>query len=305
MSSSGSPPNGKLNPPSTGSRLSFGHIRANRILEALGIAARLARRAGLGSAFSLLRDAVDSPFVRLGSPPLRASFGDFALRGFLRHRSYLVDAARPGRTFRDLFVGALRPGTTVVDGGAHVGLYTVLASRSVGPTGRVLAFEPDPYNFAALEHNTRSVGTGNVELHSKAIAEAPQWASFHLSSGTIGSSLRRRGDTAAVQDVEVTSIDAELSGLEVQALVIKLNIESAEPRALDGMRETLARIANVTMFVEVDPSGLREIGVEPEELVAQIERLGFQVFVIRLHDQSLVRADGSTPLVKGHIYCAR
>ena len=251
--------------------------------------------------FAFVRDGVDAPFVHAGRPLLAASIDGVRLGGHLRHRSFLAEAARPGTTYRELFVRNLRPGVTVVDGGAHVGLYTVLASRGVG-AGRVLAFEPDPYNFAALAANVRRLGRGNVALHRKALGDACGVAEFHLSRATIGSSLVRRGDAAQVARVEVTTIDDELRDENPPALLVKLNVESAEPLVLDGMRETLDRIADVTMFVEIDPAGLRNAGFEPAELVARLESLGFRVSSIHLPDQSLRPVD---PGRKGHVYCER
>src|SRR5882672_7947426 len=48
------------------------------------------------------------------------------------------------------FMRTLRPGDTVFDVGANIGFFTALAARRVGASGRVLAFEPHPLNFAAL-----------------------------------------------------------------------------------------------------------------------------------------------------------
>lgn len=49
----------------------------------------------------------------------------------------------------------LRPGMTVIDGGAHVGCFARLASELVGPTGRVVAIEPCPQNVKLLQSNLR------------------------------------------------------------------------------------------------------------------------------------------------------
>jgi hypothetical protein len=57
----------------------------------------------------------------------------------------------------------LRPGEVVIDVGAHVGKYSVLLSRRVGPTGRVLAVEANPETFAALEQNLRLNRRSNVQ----------------------------------------------------------------------------------------------------------------------------------------------
>src|ERR1035441_6724268 len=66
----------------------------------------------------------------------------------------------------------IRPGMTVFDIGAHVGHYTLLAARIVGPTGRVYAFEPEPENFALLKRNVELNGYKNVTCVPKEIGRA-------------------------------------------------------------------------------------------------------------------------------------
>jgi FkbM family methyltransferase len=270
------------------------------MLRAAATLARAARAVGLGTAFAATRDAADAAFLRAGFPPFSASIDGVRVRGYLRHRSFLDEAAQPGTTYRELFVRTLRPGMTVVDGGAHLGLYTVLGARGVGPAGRVLAFEPDPYNLRALEANTG--GLANVVLSSKALAEGPGEATFHRSSGTIGSSLLARDSDIGADTAELTSIDDELAGVELRSLVIKLNVEGAEPRVLEGARETLARCADTTLFVEISPDLL---GEQAAELVPQLMELDFDVFRINLTDQSLRRILPGEPPEKGHLLARR
>ncbi len=56
----------------------------------------------------------------------------------------------------------LRRGDVVVDVGANIGYYTILASRLVGEGGKVYAFEPEPDNFAMLQKNLKANGCTNV-----------------------------------------------------------------------------------------------------------------------------------------------
>jgi hypothetical protein len=118
---------------------------------------------------------------------------------------------------------------------------------------------------------------------------------------TIGSSFARRDAADLETTVEVTSLDEELGGADLQALLVTLNIEGAELLALEGMRETLGRCPEVTMFVEVNPLVL----VRPRELVERLGDLSFDLWCIDRVTQGLVPLDPSGPLEKGHLFASR
>jgi FkbM family methyltransferase len=277
-----------------------------RVLQRLGTAARLGRAVHLGPPLRVARDCLDYLFVRTGRPPLAATIGGAQFNGYLRHRSFLAGDARRGNSYRDLFLRMVEPGLTVVDGGAHIGVYSVLASEAVRPHGRVLAFEPDPYNFRALLHNVQAHAAGNVSISARALGAASGRAAFHLSRSTIGSSFFRRGDTARVETVEVTCLDDELHALLPGApLLVKLNVEGAEPLVLDGMRPVLERAGRMTLFVEVHGPLLREAGTDPVSLVERLEGLGFDLAWIDVHDDSLTPVGLAEAPERGQLLCTR
>ena len=254
------------------------------VLSTLGTGARWARSVGLGRLMRAGRDGADVAFLRLGRPPLRTDVDGLPLRGYLRHRSFLAHLASATYEpeYRRLFLREVRPGATVVDAGAHIGTYTLLACRAVGSTGRVLAIEADPYNLRALEPNIRRAGCANVTIVGKAVADAPGRARFQQSLGTISSSFEMRAGRGPFRqlDIEVTSIDAELKDVDVDALVVKLDVEGAEPRALIGARETIARASSVALFLEVNPSALAASGSDEATLLAQVDALGLEATTI-------------------------
>src|SRR5438309_4114648 len=57
------------------------------------------------------------------------------------------------RQEQEFLLEFLGPGMTFIDIGAHHGLYSLLASKKVGPSGRVVAFEPSPREFRRLRWN--------------------------------------------------------------------------------------------------------------------------------------------------------
>lgn len=269
----------------------------------LGGAARAARALGAGAVLRGARDAADALFVRLGRPPLRTRTDGVVLRGFLRHRSFLEDVsdARHEPFLRTLLLGEIRPETTFVDVGAHVGLYTLLAA----PHARaVVAFEADPYTSRALLANT--AGIANVRVVAKAASRRAGRVQFFQSPGTYGSSLFRRPSMGAekVVEVDATTVDLEVAGAE--DVVAKIDAEGAELEVLAGMTETLAAARRAVVLVEVNPVALREAGRSPAELFERLRALGLEL--TRLDEgagvvEPLTAAD--TGEWKGNLLCRR
>jgi FkbM family methyltransferase len=277
-------------------------VEGQFVIRMLGAAAAAARRVGLRGAIRAVGLGLDTVLLRVRRPPLTAHVDGVAIRGFLRHRSFLAETMQPRATYVELFQRLLRPGMAVVDGGAHVGLYTVLAARGVGPTGFVIALEPDRYNLAALRVNVESLGAANVEVVAEALADGAGTARFYETRSTIGSSLIARDD-AGVSMIRTTSIDLLLQGRKIDALLVKLNIEGAESLALAGMRDVLSRIERVAMLVEVNPSLLAAAGVDVAALVAGLRADGFDVEYVDLPSQTGVPLPD--PIPKGHLLARR
>ena len=90
-------------------------------------------------------------------------------RAVLRRRGRRRDAraccrASTRRTSPPCSSSTARPGMTVVDVGANLGYYSLLASRLVGPSGRVVALEPNSENCRLLLSSLRLNETTNVQL---------------------------------------------------------------------------------------------------------------------------------------------
>jgi FkbM family methyltransferase len=284
-----------------------------RFLGQLGLIAHLLRLLRMGVFLQIARDVVDFILLKLKKFPLKAHIGGHVIWGCFRHRSFLDDISTG--TYEplmvDLFKKHLHPGMTVIDGGAHVGFYTLLAAQLVGPNGRVFSFEPDPYNFRCLVFNVGKNRYENVTVVQKAIADRIGNTIFYQSSGTISSSLGKRKENEnffqgmSVEKVEVpsTTLDAELDGAPVN--VIKLDIEGAETLALQGMNEIIHRDHPLVLFVEINPSALRSLGTSPEILIRTLKNLAFDIYFIDESSQELLPLTGEPLIRKGNLYCKR
>src|SRR6201999_566014 len=65
----------------------------------------------------------------------------------------------------------LSPGMTVLDIGAHRGFHSLLFSKKVGPSGKVIAFEPSPQEAKRLRTNLRMNRCTNVQVNQYALGE--------------------------------------------------------------------------------------------------------------------------------------
>jgi FkbM family methyltransferase len=275
-------------------------------LATLGSMARAARHLGLGRVFALTRDSADAALFRLGWPPLKAQAEGIEIRGFLRHRSFLAHLGGGDyeRLSRKVFIEGLEDADLVADVGAHIGFYTLLAARGA-PQARVLAFEPDPYNAAALRVNIKRAGAHAVEVMESAASDDVGRAGFQQSLGTIGGSLVRRTGTGPTQDIQVatTTLDAALGDTSDSHLLLKLDVEGAERTALRGARESLSRASAVLAIVELNPIALEQGGSTQEELLGDLEALGLDVQYLDERSQAVVPVDGR--LEKGNLVARR
>jgi FkbM family methyltransferase len=144
----------------------------------------------------------------------------------------------------------LHTGDTVFDLGAHAGFFTLLAARLVGPTGRCIAFEPLPANCDSIREQLGLNGVHHARVVTKAISSEAGLAA--LEPAWHGASMGRlpfAPGGAGQTPVKLTTIDlaAERYG---RPHFIKMDIEGAEARALDGASETL-RTARPTFLIEL------------------------------------------------------
>lgn len=182
----------------------------------------------------------------------------------------------------ELVVNEVRPGDTALDLGAHVGYYTLLLARLVGPRGQVVAFEPDPDNFALLRRNVELNGYGNVELVNAAVSDRPGRCRLFRSADNAGDHRLHDspGEPRPGVEVGVVTADDVLRGRADGVDFVKVDVQGSEGAALDGMAGVLARSPRVKMMVEFWPAGLARSGYGADRLSGRLASLGFRLYEV-------------------------
>jgi len=189
----------------------------------------------------------------------------------------------------------LRPGMTVLDIGAHHGLYTLLASKRVGNHGRVISFEPSPRERRALRVHAAINRCRNVEIEEAALGnESTETDLFVVKGGQTGcNSLRPPivvSGTVPVK-VQVVRLDEWLAERRIgQVDFIKLDVEGGELPALEGAAKLLERRPRPVILAEVQDLRTKAWGYRAKDILMHLQDLGYQWFDL-LEDGSLYDLD--------------
>lgn len=179
------------------------------------------------------------------------------------YEEYVVDqyGQRPG------FIPS--PGDVVFDVGAYVGVYALRCAARVGPTGRVYAFEPHPALYARLTRNVARNAVGHVHCLAEALGDAAgtrtlySGDAMHVVSSTLCEAyLRRFTDRITTTQVALRTLDGVLDTLAVDVIdLLKVDVEGAEARVLQGAQDALAagRVARLIVEVHEDAGPLDRV----------------------------------------------
>ena len=164
---------------------------------------------------------------------------------------------------------AVPKGATVIDIGANVGMFALLAAKSAR---LVHAFEPEPHNCDLLKQNCQ--GNARVIVHNEAVGAADGTAQLSVGTSSTGFSLF--GDATQTCAVPVRTLASVFSRYDIEYCdFLKLDCEGAEyPILLDSPPELFHKICCLAMEYHDHLSSHTH-----EDIVSRLRELGFQSVV--------------------------
>lgn len=199
----------------------------------------------------LQASAISDVLLCLNGTPPRMPIGRYActvrapLLDLVIHARANSDDLYLGFPFREddvhrAILEPLRPGDVFVDVGANIGYYSILASRAVGPRGRVIAVEPVPSTFHQLQANIRTNRCENITPLDCSVWSTAGVLTLEVTENSYGEAhvVQPDGLTPVIGPVPARTLD-EICRPLPHIRLIKLDIEDSELEALTGAPETL------------------------------------------------------------------
>ena len=203
-----------------------------------------------------------------------------------------------------LFRSRLRPGMGVIDIGANIGYFTMLAASIVGPEGRVLAVEPNPRNVRLLEASRRANRFDHVTVVQTAAGRETGLLILNtsFSNGTTSAPPDELAQFLSAEVVPCLRVDS-LLGLNDPVDLIKVDVEGAEYNALLG-GEAIIRRFRPFIVSEFSPAMMPGISnISGEDYLRWLIALGYNLAVVE-PDGSLIDVGSEIGAVM-NIYEAR
>jgi FkbM family methyltransferase len=226
----------------------------------------------------------DKALVHFGLTRLKTSFGfNMVVNPYEHVGRYIFVEGSYEQEISSLFKTLVHSDDCVLDVGANIGWYTILAAKLVGPNGQVHAFEPDPPLASTIQINLEHNDLSNATVHWAAVSDTCGDVYFYQWSGqNMGlSSLRDLGLSSTMLTIASITLDSLLDTLPKVSLV-KIDVEGAEYKVLKGMKGLLLR-DKPNLILEVTGSFLKQLG-DSEDLV-------FEFFAMMEYELYLLGVD--------------
>jgi FkbM family methyltransferase len=209
-----------------------------------------------------------------------SAFPDLLTRHMLFEGTYDEDALIALRNL-------ISPGDIVYDVGGHHGLMTVVSAQTTGPTGLVIAFEPNPRAREQIRRHTALNEVTNTVLEDIALSDRHDEASFYVQTGdvswnsTLIDGYLQDEDNRTVECISVRTqtLDEYVAQSSFVPQLIKIDTEGSELRILKGAERTITNRRPI-VIMEMNPTSAQSADTSIADFVQFWEQRSYRMDVL-------------------------
>lgn len=201
------------------------------------------------------------------------------------HLGYLIGTSEPH--LQGIIREYVAAGDTVYDIGANIGYVSLSLAKSVGPSGRVIAFEPVPKSVDYFRESVKINHLTNVQLMECAASDRCGEAVIRIAENLSTASLvwHRKNPSATQLTIRTVQIDQLVESGDLSCpRFVKIDVEGSEGSVLKGMERTVAA-AKPVLFIECSEAGrettwtlLRDLGYHCQSAITRKQIDSFEEY---------------------------
>jgi FkbM family methyltransferase len=172
----------------------------------------------------------------------------------------------------------LKPGMTVIDVGANIGYYSLMAAAEVGSNGRVISFEPNPELGQQLQQTIRKNRIANLTLEPAGVSDVAGWANLFVPKETGNNTATMiANEGGRPVPVPIVTLDEYLEQHQIyQVDFLKIDVEGFEPKVIQGGCSAIRAKRIKAIFCEFNGVWLRQARTTPKAYYDQLRSLGLR-----------------------------
>lgn len=178
----------------------------------------------------------------------------------------------------------VKNGDVFIDIGANIGSYSLIASKEVGESGKVIAFEPINSIYSKLKKNIELNEAKNIEILPLAVYNEKKQINLfcsNLENEGMSSIIENDQCSGKIETVEAIKLDNFINENNIQKVdFIKIDIEGAELPALQGMVETITKNLPLVL-IEISESVLTNAIYSADDIINFFKNHNYQLFQIK------------------------
>lgn len=184
---------------------------------------------------------------------------------------------------REVFLKYVQPGMNIIDIGANIGYYTILAAKRIGNNGRVLAIEPQPSVYQNLRRNVSLNDlNSNVTTFQIAASNKEGEVVFHVPEvgleALASQQLNGRFESKATITLPCRRVDDVVFENQIGHVdLVKIDAEGAELSIFEGMSSVLSGEKKPVLIFEANEKNTEPFGYSVFDLLKRVHEYGYRL----------------------------
>jgi FkbM family methyltransferase len=188
----------------------------------------------------------------------------------------LVGKEREASTLK-LIRNLVTAGDEIIDVGAHIGYHSIVAALAAGSTGKVHAFDPQPYNADRVSRNALHNAINNIVVVCAAVGNLDSLVKIplqdHKDRARLSLASRGPNDLPVSIEVPLLRLDTYISRANIGSVkLLKIDVEGFELEVLRGLGSRIGNCSNIILELLAEQDAHKE-----EQILNMLWSAGFEI----------------------------